>query len=357
MQVQWCVSCEGDLRIWLEHWHGFEDPNSTTMTISVNVNGVINTITSSPGGSLNGVTPDQLTGCTTPLTYEIGCPGEQNNWNDWVYYDFPGLPVNVPLSFTIISGNTVFTEDGCGMYPLTVDFTIPIIDLSDIDVCSGQLTQPIIMDNNATWTNSNPSIGLPESGTGTIPAFNYNQNASSATITYINNCSTGTFDFNILPSTNSTTLVSDINSYNLSCNGSSDGFINLDVSGGVPPFTYVWSNGETTQNINNLSSGTYSVTIISDNGCEETLTTILNEPSILLSSETHSNYSGYGVSCYGAFDGYIDLTVSGGVPPYTYTWSNGAITEDLNSLSQGSYSVSITDQNGCQTSINNIEMS
>ncbi len=356
VQVQWCVSCEGDLRIWLEHWHGFEDPNSTTMTISVNVNGVINTITSSPGGSLNGVTPDQLTGCTTPLTYEIGCPGEQNNWNDWVYYDFPGLPVNVPLSFTIISGNTVFTEDGCGMYPLTVDFTIPIIDLSDIDVCSGQLTQPIIMDNNATWTNSNPSIGLPESGTGTIPAFNYNQNASSATITYINNCSTGTFDFNILPSTNSTTLVSDINSYNLSCNGSSDGFINLDVSGGVPPFTYVWSNGETTQNINNLSSGTYSVTIISDNGCEETLTTILNEPSILLSSETHSNYSGYGVSCYGAFDGYIDLTVSGGVPPYTYTWSNGAITEDLNSLSQGSYSVSITDQNGCQTSINNIEI-
>ena len=102
VQVQYCVSCDGDLRIWLEHWHGNSDPNSTTMTISVTVNGTTSTITSVPGGSVTGMTSGSLPGCSTPITYAVGCPTEENTYNDWVYYDFPGLPANVPLSFTVI---------------------------------------------------------------------------------------------------------------------------------------------------------------------------------------------------------------------------------------------------------------
>ena len=171
VQVQYCISCNGDLRIWLEHWHGTQDPNSTTMTISVTINGVTNTITSVPGGGVINMLPNSLPGCSTPITYVTGCPGEENNYDDWVYYDFPGLPTNVPISFTIISGNTAFTMDGCGMYPLNVDCTIPYQSFNDQDICFGNATDDIIMDNNATWTNSNPSIGLPASGVGTIPSF------------------------------------------------------------------------------------------------------------------------------------------------------------------------------------------
>ena len=89
VQVQWCVSCSGDLRIWLEHWHNTEDPNSTTMTISVTINGTTSTITSSPGGGVIGMNPSQLPGCSTPLTFAASCPSEENTHNDWVYYDFP----------------------------------------------------------------------------------------------------------------------------------------------------------------------------------------------------------------------------------------------------------------------------
>ena len=102
VQVQWRVSCSGDLRIWLEHWHGTENPNTTTMTISITINGVTTIITSSPGSSVLGVTSAALPAYSTPITYAGSCTGEENTYNDWVYYNFSGLPANVPLSFTVI---------------------------------------------------------------------------------------------------------------------------------------------------------------------------------------------------------------------------------------------------------------
>ena len=68
-------------------------------------------------------------------------------------------------------------------------------------------------------------------------------------------------------------------------------------------------------------------------------------------SATWSDYTGYGVSCNGAFDGFIDVTVAGGTGIYTYAWDNGAITEDLSDLGAGLYGVVATDENGCSVSI------
>ena len=68
-------------------------------------------------------------------------------------------------------------------------------------------------------------------------------------------------------------------------------------------------------------------------------------------SETHSDYTGYGVSCNGATDGSIDVTVTGGTGNYTYSWSNGATSEDLSDIGVGTYSVTATDENGCSVSI------
>ena len=68
-------------------------------------------------------------------------------------------------------------------------------------------------------------------------------------------------------------------------------------------------------------------------------------------SATWSDYTGYGVSCNGASDGSIDVTVTGGTGNYTYDWSNGESTEDLSNIGAGTYSVVVTDENNCSVSI------
>lgn len=67
---------------------------------------------------------DSLPDCYTQIISAAGC-SDTNTYNDWVWFDYTGLPCDTPITFTIVSGNTVFTQDGCGMYPLSVNFTIP----------------------------------------------------------------------------------------------------------------------------------------------------------------------------------------------------------------------------------------
>ena len=102
-----------------------------------------------------------------------------------------------------------------------------------------------------------------------------------------------------------------------------------------------------------LSAGTYSVLIDDNNSSCETVELFfeITETEEMAISETHSNYTGYGVSCNGDTDGWIDVTVTGGTELYSYQWSNGEITEDIADLGAGTYSVLVTDQNGCSVSI------
>src|SRR5690554_1674420 len=115
VQVGYCTSCDGSVRIWVEHWHGNEDPNGTSMTLDVTVNGVTTSYNGVPNTSVLNTTKDNLP-CASAFTVFGICP-RGNTENDWVAYDFPSLPTNVPIIITVVAGHTVFTEDGCGMYP------------------------------------------------------------------------------------------------------------------------------------------------------------------------------------------------------------------------------------------------
>ncbi len=68
-------------------------------------------------------------------------------------------------------------------------------------------------------------------------------------------------------------------------------------------------------------------------------------------TETHSDYNGFGVSCNGANNGSIDVTVTGGAGNYSYSWSSGQETEDVSELTAGTYTLTVTDDNGCQQDI------
>ena len=136
-----------------------------------------------------------------------------------------------------------------------------------------------------------------------------------------------------------------------SCAGFETGAIDIDVMGGTPPYTYVWSNAATTQDLSGIGAGEYSVTVTDANGCEDTIEEILvGSPSSLdVTATTITD-----VSCFGFEDGAIDITVTGGTPPYDFDWSNGATTEDVSDLDAGTYSVTVTDANLCEFTLGDI---
>jgi hypothetical protein len=132
------------------------------------------------------------------------------------------------------------------------------------------------------------------------------------------------------------------------CFGSATGMINVTVTGGTAPFTFMWNNEAVTEDLANVPAGEYSVTIYDAAQCQFVLDEIMVlQPASGISASAIVT----DISKYGAHDGAIDVTVSGGVSPYTYLWSNEATTQDLSNLGPGTYSVEITDANGCNTTL------
>jgi hypothetical protein len=111
----------------------------------------------------------------------------------------------------------------------------------------------------------------------------------------------------------------------------------------MPFYSYSWSNGSTLEDISSLIAGSYSVVVTDANGCSSTSNSYtITEPNSIQNTASVTS-----VSCFGSNDGSIDITVSGGTSPYSYFWSNGATTQNVVSLLAGSYSVVVTDANGC----------
>jgi hypothetical protein len=136
----------------------------------------------------------------------------------------------------------------------------------------------------------------------------------------------------------------------VSCLGGSDGAIDLSVTGGTPSvlsgYTFAWTGGAgSNEDPSNLSMGSYMVTVTDSLGCSHEATYFISQPTgFTLDTTIVGEVAGN--------DGSIDLTVSGATPPYTFSWSNGAGTnEDAANLAGGSYTVTITDANGCDTTL------
>jgi len=139
--------------------------------------------------------------------------------------------------------------------------------------------------------------------------------------------------------------------YNISYQGGDDGSIHTNTSGGTPPYSFLWNNNLQEENIEQLTAGTYSVTITDDNQCVLTMSVTLTQPTPLhVVSITSPLYHGYNIKCNGGETGSINLTVNGGVPPYTYYWNSGDTTKDLDTLKVGTFTVQITDANNAHIS-------
>ena len=116
----------------------------------------------------------------------------------------------------------------------------------------------------------------------------------------------------------------------------------MSITGGKTPYQFLWNNTATTQNINNLVTGNYSVTITDANGCKKLLNVALPQPDSLKLTTTSKN-----LSCNTANNGNISLIIDGGTAPYKVAWNDGVTTEDRTNLPAGTYTVTVTDDNGC----------
>jgi len=270
----------------------------------------------------------------------------------------------MPYSFGWPSGNTTNTEFGltAGGYDITV---------SDANLCTDSITFSIldnstppnadagpnqVLDCNTTQITldgSNSEMG-PEilyqwtTGNGNILSGDQTLapliNAAGTYILDVQNSATGCSSISTVQVTMQSTPGLSLFSTDVTCNGNSDGTVLVNVTGGIPPYSYTWSDSTLNgmSNPSGLSSGNYFVTVTDSISCTANGSIFVGEPSALsvVGNATPP-------SCVNVCDGMIDLTVLGGNPPYTITWSNGANTEDLNNLCSGTYTVTVVDNNNC----------
>ncbi len=267
-------------------------------------------------------------------------------------------PTSPNMPFTYIWDNGMTTEDlsniSAGNYSVT---------FTDSNNCSDELefilSNPTSFIVNSTTNqidcngDNDGLIDLQISG-GTGP-FNYSWDNGASTED-ISNLAPGSYsvtieDANFCQEIQSFTIIepaalqNSVQSNDLNCYDDTNGSISLNVNGGVPPYNYMWSTGQSGSSINNLAAGNYSVTISDNVSCSKIESFVIDAPD-----ELTSNINASQIPCFSSANGAIDLTVTGGTTPYSFAWSNGPTTEDVSNLTAGTYSVVITDANDCTTS-------
>ena len=351
------------------------------------------------GAGTYSVIVTDANGCTTPTSlvinqpqplvatisspvvsggYNITCNGAMNGS---ILFSLSGGASGYSYSWTGPSGYTSSVQNpsgiGAGIYNLTANDANGCIATSTIS-----LTEPaslVLNVSSPTYAGgynvtcfglANGAVNVTTGG-GT-PGYSYTWNGPSGYLSTAQNPSgigAGAYsvtstDLNGCAAVSSITLTQPLaitgslsanfysGGYNISCNGSSDGSITQVINGGTLPYTILWSTGASSMNLASVKAGAYSVIVADANTCSLTQSITLTEPAPLFAAAVSASYyGGYNIKCHGDASGAIQLGVSGGTSPYSYQWNGpGAYVsnaQNLSGLLAGTYSVSITDHNGC----------
>ncbi len=237
---------------------------------------------------------------------------------------------------------------GCPCNPTPAYDTIFVVE---IPIIQGGITQNDTLicgtggGGNITfnaWTNLDP----------TVTTYAWSTGANTQNITVPIPTGTTTYYVTITDVCNQMTVDSvnvsfsdltiDFAGNNISCNGFTDGDITATPTNGQAPFNYSWNNGGNTNNITGLAAGTYFVTITDAFGCPGDSSFTIIEPTLLETSLATVN-----LLCIEDNSGEVRSNSTGGTPNYTYLWSDGSVLQNAINLAAGTYTVTVTDNQGC----------
>jgi hypothetical protein len=263
-----------------------------------------------------------------------------------------------PFSFTNPYGDTtlrlhIFRDSNCGeinscrqTYVRCTTCPVPEPEISSSDSVA------CLDDLPVTLTNTSPFLGETywyEGSCASIPIDSglTIQVSPSTSATYfcansyegqLSLCDSQHLEVFVSPTVNIGSVI------NVLCHGNQSGSAIAAGSSGLPPYSYLWSNGEDSSAIENVGVGSISVLLTDNNGCFAYDTVQITQPEPL----EDSVFNLITPLCFEDETGAIGILISGGVTPYSYSWSTGATTATINDLSNGTYSLTLTDNNNCE---------
>jgi gliding motility-associated-like protein len=307
--------------------------------------------------------------CTIPVTVNLTEPAQLTLTANATAASCNGTPTGSatvtpnggtsPYNFLWSNGQNAQNATGlvAGAYSVTV---------TDANGClrvtSTSVTEPSLLTSSTSFTE--PSCFGSTNGTATVTpnggtapySFAWSSGNASATALGL---VAGNFTVTVTDAANCVTISTviitqpavlnvNITASALVCFGNGGGSATANTTGGTSPYSFQWSNGQTSDTATGLNAGLISVVVTDANSCQQVAQTNMTQPPILAATQvTVTN-----VSCSGGSDGTATISGSGGTAPYTFAWPNGQNTATATGLGTGTTTATVTDANGCSTTIN-----
>ncbi|PTM14216.1 MAG: hypothetical protein DA408_03870 [Bacteroidetes bacterium] len=305
-----------------------QDANGCTVmqTISVTEPPALSVLTSTTGQGCTGPADGQavatVSGGTPPFTYQ---------WTDGQ---------TTATAVGLLAGNytvTVSDANGCTATTLATVAAVVAVQVTDFQVtdvsCNGAADGSV----TATLTGGQAPYSWSQ------PLTNLGPGPYALTVTDANNCRD---EISVIVSEPPPlSLLAAATS--AGCAGAVDGAINLTVTGGTPAYIYRWNTGASTEDLNDLAAGTYTVVVTDARGCTASASSAVVQATSLDLVTTITP-----VACSGSNSGRITTALTGGLAPYTYRWSNGSAAAALVDIPAGTYGLTVTDVLGCSLELN-----